>query len=274
MQLAYRRADGDRAVQGVACLHGIMGRGENLSRPAGGLVSACPQWSAWTVDLRGHGRSPKGSPNPSLESAARDVCELANRERMPLRAVVGHSFGGKVALEVVRLGEVHSLTHVVIIDSVPGAREPVRGVDSALAILDMLQSVSRTFGSISEFTRAMEAAGASRDIAQWLAGSLERNGDQVRFALDLQEIRSLLLDYFARDLWPVVENPPDALNVHLIIGSRSDAWSQADRERAARIAASNKRGTVALLPAGHWVHVDDYAGVLRSLVKHLCDGSS
>ncbi|HET9218030.1 MAG TPA: alpha/beta hydrolase [Terriglobia bacterium] len=274
MELTYRRVDGVRAVQGVAFLHGILGRGENLGHPARGLVSACPEWSAWKVDLRGHGGSPKGTPNPNLESAARDVCESANRERMPLRAVVGHSFGGKVALEVARLGEVPSLTHVVVMDSVPGARAPVRGRDSALAILDMLQSLSRTFSSISEFTRAMEAEGASRDIAQWLAGSLERNGEQVRVALDLQEIRSMLLDYFARDLWPVVENPPDALNVHLIIGSRSDAYSQADRERAARIAASNKRVTIDLLPAGHWVHVDDYEGVLRSLVKHLCEGPS
>jgi pimeloyl-ACP methyl ester carboxylesterase len=83
----------------------------------------------------------------------------------------------------------------------------------------------------------------------------------------------MLLDYFARDLWPVVENPPGELKVHLIIASRSDVYSEADRERAARIAAANKRVTVDVLPAGHWVHVDDYAGLVRSLMKHLCDKS-
>jgi pimeloyl-ACP methyl ester carboxylesterase len=186
---------------------------------------------------------------------------------------VGHSFGGKVALEVARLGEVPSLAHVVLMDSAPGAREPQRGGDSALAILEMLQSLPRTFSSISEFTRAMEAAGSPRRIAEWLAGSLERNGEQVRIAVDAEEIRSMLLDYFARDLWPVVENPPGELKVHLIIASRSDVYSEADRERAARIAAANKRVTVDVLPAGHWVHVDDYAGLVRSLMKHLCDKS-
>ena len=90
----------------------------------------------------------------------------------------------------------------------------------------------------------------------------------MRFMPDLNEIRALILDYFARDHWPVVEQPPGAPHVHLVIGDRSDSYSPADR-RAARIASTNERVTVDILPAGHWVHVDDPEGLLRKLLDHV-----
>jgi pimeloyl-ACP methyl ester carboxylesterase len=113
------------------------------------------------------------------------------------------------------------------------------------------------------------ARGLKRAVAQWLAQSAEKEGDHLRFVLDLEEIRGLILDYFASDLWPVVERPPGVTSVHLVIGDRSDSYSSADRERAARIAALNERVTVDVLPAGHWVHVDEPDGLLRILLARV-----
>jgi pimeloyl-ACP methyl ester carboxylesterase len=127
----------------------------------------------------------------------------------------------------------------------------------------------RTFSSKMEFIDALVARDRTPALAQWLAQSLERDGDHVRFALDLEEIRALIVDYFARDLWPVVERPPGAARVHLIIADRSDSYSLADRDRAFRIAASNERVTVDVLPAGHWVHVDYPEGLVRTLVHRI-----
>jgi hypothetical protein len=77
--------------------------------------------------------------------------------------------------------------------------------------------------------------------------------------LDLNEVRALILDYFARDFWPVVEHPPGA-------------YSPADRGRAAQIAASTDRVTMDVLPAGHWVHIDP-EGLLHTLfAKTGADG--
>src|SRR5262249_26364131 len=174
---------------------------------------ARPGWTAWLVDLRGHGRSPKGTPVPSLEAAARDVVDLAGRAEQPLGAIVGHSFGGKVALEAARIGAIASLDHVVVIDSNPGRRDPLRDEDSALAILDTIESLPSTFASKSAFIEGLVATGKTRILAQWLAGSLEGEGDRVRFMLDVDEVRALILDYFARDLWPVVEHPPGSARV-------------------------------------------------------------
>src|SRR5438874_10876025 len=126
VELAFKRIEGARPEKTIAFLHGILGSGGNLRTIARRFVDARPSWTAWLVDLRGHGRSPKGAPNPSLETAARDVLNLAAQADLPLAALVGHSFGGKVALEAARLPALDSLAHVVVIDSAPGALAPIR----------------------------------------------------------------------------------------------------------------------------------------------------
>src|SRR5438093_1190915 len=269
IDLAFDRVDGARPERAVAFLHGILGRGINLRTIAKRFVEARPGWTAWLVDLRGHGRSPKGTPAPSLQAAARDVVDLTGRAAQPLGAIAGHSFGGKVALEAARIGAFMSLEHLVVIDSVPGSRDPLRGNDSALAVIDAIESMPLTFASKSGFIEALVATGKTPALVQWLAQSVEKQGGRVRFMLDLHEVRALILDYFERDLWPVVEHPPGATRVDLVIGDRSDSYSPADRERAARISLSSDRVTVDVLPAGHWVHVDNPDGLLRKLLDYV-----
>ena len=266
VELAFERIAGPRSRKTIAFLHGILGSGQNLRTIARRFVDARPSWTACLVDLRGHGRSPKGTPDPSLEAAARDVVELAARTTPPLVAITGHSFGGKVSLDALRIG-IGSLEHVVTIDSAPGAGEPLRGGGSALAVIEMLESLPRAFASKLAFVEAVMGAGYERRLALWLALSLERSDGGVRFALDLREIRALLLDYFARDLWPVVEHPPGDTRVHLVVGERSSSYSGADRARARALAGD--RVTVDLLPADHWVHVDDPEGLLRVMLDRI-----
>ncbi len=269
MDLAFDRVDGAQPERVIAFLHGILGRGLNLRTIARRFVEARPNWSAWLLDLRGHGRSPKGSAGPSLEAVARDVVELAQRADLPFGAILGHSFGGKIALEVARLRGLASLEHLISIDSVPGSRQPLRDGDSALAVLDIIESFPPTFSSKTDFIHAVIAAGQTRTVAEWLASSLEKHGARIRFALNLDEMRALLLDYFDRDLWPVVEQPPGALRVHLLIAAHSDSYSAADREHALAIAKSNPQITADILPGGHWLHADNPDGVLTKVVKYL-----
>jgi esterase len=267
--LAFDRLDGAHSDRAVAFLPGILGRGVNLRTIAKRFLEARPNFSALLVDLRGHGRSPKGTASPSIEAAARDIVDLAARSDLPLSAVVGHSFGGKVALEVARLAALDSLQHVITIDSAPGPRAPLRGGDSAFAVMDIVESLPPTFASKAEFVRAVTAAGQVGPLAEWLAGSLEKEDGHFRFALDLNEIRGLLLDFFARDLWPVVEHPPGNVRVHLLIAEHSQSYSPGDRERALGIAASDNRVTVDILSGGHWLHADNRDGVLSKLTLYL-----
>ncbi len=263
VDLYFERIEGARAERVVLFLHGILGGGQNVRTLAKRFVLARPDTSAWVVDLRGHGRSPKRSPGPSIDACAEDVARLARGANVT--AVAGHSFGGKVALA---LAEKISLTDVVMIDSVPGTREPLREGDAALAVLRTIASFDPVFPTKAAFIRSVSEK-HGRSIAQWLALSTEETEGGVRFALDHDEIEALLFDYFARDLWPLVEQPPGETRVHLVIGERSISYSAADRERARAIAARQPRVSVEVLPADHWVHVDDPEGLLRVLVEGI-----
>jgi pimeloyl-ACP methyl ester carboxylesterase len=269
VDLEFDAIDGVNPSRSIAFLHGILGRANNLRTIARRFVDLRPDWTALLVDLRGHGRSPRGSSDPSIESAARDVVDLALKAPLPVHTIVGHSFGGKIALEVAAMDLIDSLEHVIVIDSSPGSQEPSRNADSPLLVVEMLESLPRSFESRSTFVEAVVAKGETRELAQWLSQSVEKENDHFRFALDLDEIRALILDYYSRDLWPVIEDPPGVTHVHLVIADRSSAYSKKERERAQRIASSNTRVTVDVLDAGHWVHADDPDGLLKTVLDRI-----
>jgi pimeloyl-ACP methyl ester carboxylesterase len=262
-----------QAERRAVFLHGILGRGSNLRTLARRFVAGHPGWDAWLVDLRGHGASPKGTAEPTIAAAAQDVLRLCARA-IPIGAIIGHSFGGKVALQMAQAGlsalaakepgPGRPLVHVMTLDSNPGTRVTMQGPDSALAVLQMLDAMPQTFPSRSAFVEAVVRHGRSPALAQWLATSTEpAAGGSIRFALDRQEIHALLASYLAADLWPVVEAPPQEVRVHLVIGERSSSYAPADRDRAHAAAAANTQVTVDLLPTDHWVHTEDLEGLLR-----------
>src|SRR5437879_732681 len=79
-------------------LHGIFGRGGNWRTIAQRWVTAHPRWGAALVDLRMHGRSTGIRGPHTVAAAARDLRALEERLAGGVRGVLGHSFGGKVAL--------------------------------------------------------------------------------------------------------------------------------------------------------------------------------
>src|SRR5437667_75044 len=97
----------------------------------------------------------------------------------PLRALMSIELAFD-PVEAARLGSMQSLEHLVVIDTVPGIREPVLGDDSALAVIETIEALPHTFVSKSDFVEALVATGKTRSLAQWLAQSVEKEGDHVR----------------------------------------------------------------------------------------------
>jgi lipase len=81
----------------VLCLHGVTGHGRRYRRLA---EEALPQRFVVAPDLRGHGRS-GWEPPWSLETHTDDVLETVAAESIDRIDIVGHSFGGRIALELV-----------------------------------------------------------------------------------------------------------------------------------------------------------------------------
>ncbi|MDQ3036297.1 MAG: alpha/beta fold hydrolase [Myxococcota bacterium] len=262
-------AAGAAPERSFVLLHGILGSGQNLRTIARRFVAERPRWAAVLVDLRRHGASLDAPGPDTLEQAALDVAELAASLTVPAGAVLGHSFGGKVALQwLAAAREQAGLEHVHVIDSNPGSRLDARGSEGTLRVVDMLDALPYPFESRDAFVQAVLAQDPRPTLAQWLAMSVRRAEDGWRFGPPIASIRALLSSYFAEDLWPIVESPPDGAHVHLVIGARSTVLDAADRTRASEIAARlPDRVTVDVLPTDHWVHAEDPDGLLRVLLE-------
>lgn len=264
-------APGATPSKAVIFLHGILGSGANLRSHAKKLVQVKPHYAAVLMDLRAHGASLGVEGADTVESCARDVAQTARTLTLPVAAIVGHSFGGKVALAFAK--EHPEVENVVTLDSAPGPRPDARGSETTAQVIALLESLRGPWPTRDAFTKDVEAHGLGRGIAQWLAMNLERRDDGFHFRLELSRIRALLDDYLQVDLWPLVERSAHERAgpaFHLVIGTRSKVYEHADLVHA-HVLESGSGGhvTVDLLDAGHWVHVDDPGGVSAVLEKRL-----
>lgn len=261
-------APGATPARWMLFLHGIFGSGANWRTFARRFVAARPHWGAVLVDLRMHGASLDLPPPHTIAAAAHDLDGVAAVLPGPVAGILGHSFGGKVAMEYV-LRHAARLEQAWILDSMPGPRPDARGSETTTGVLSLLERMGTHFPTREAFVAGVEQGGFSREIANWLAMNLRPTGTDYVFKLDLAAIRALLDDYFARDLWTVFEQPPGAVQLHVVIGGRSPVFDAHDRARMAHAAlASGGRVVVhTLANAGHWVHVDDPEGLFAALVS-------
>ncbi len=257
MQLAHSLVtprDATHPSRYALFLHGILGSRSNWRSIARRWIDARPGWGAVLVDLRMHGESQGLAPPHTVRTAAADLDVLAGTLDGPIAAVVGHSFGGKVALAYA--AEHPELEELWVIDSLPGARPDGRGSEATLRVVAMLRSLPRRWDDRDAFVARVIEAGYEQGLARWLAMNLERADGAYELRLDLDAIEALLDDYFAQDLWHVVEEPAGDTQVHLVIAERSPVFDAGDRERARRAAASHDRVHVHFVDAGHFVHVE------------------
>lgn len=263
------QAEGSTPTRSLLFLHGILGTRANWRGVARKLVEQRPELAAVLVDLRGHGES-LGLPGPAtIAQAARDLAELEAVLHAPVRGALGHSFGGKVAMQYA-MDRSEPLDALVVVDSSPG---PERGPDAPDAegggaastrvqetaqILRTLRQLRFPMRTREDFVSAIEAAGLSRSIALWLAMNLRRADDGQRdFPLDLDEVEALLESYYETDTWAAVERPRGRGQVHLIAGGQSAVLSPADIARVELAAREHEAVHLHVVPdAGHWVHVD------------------
>jgi esterase len=255
--LAFDRlaAPGATPVRSVVFLHGIFGRGSNWRSFAKRLVAEAPEWGAVLVDLRAHGESQGFAGPHTVARAAADLDAVAAavEKDAPVRAVVGHSFGGKVALAWI--GSRTGIEQGWIVDSTPGPRADRRGSEATVAALETLRALASRggFARREDVVQAIVARGEPSLVAQFLATNFDRDASgKYVLAIELDAIAALLEDYFAIDLWKVIESPPAGTHLTLVAGGRSAVLSPKDLDRTRRAEA-----TVHVVPqAGHWVHVD------------------
>ncbi len=237
----------------LVVLHGIYGRGGNWRRVARALITMRPAWGVLLVDLRMHGRSMDAPPPHTMAACASDVLSLIEaqaREGRQVSSIMGHSFGGKVALQV--FSQRAALDSLWLIDSSPSERLGAMSdpANTVVSVLRMLQGLPEHFDQREVFVREVLQQGFSMPLAEWLAMNLELEGGHYRMTLDPNAMESLLTDYFSMDLWGGVEK--STRPIHVAIATTGSAISTMDRKRfqlSPKVCVHDVEG-------GHWLHVD------------------
>ena len=116
----------------VFLVHGLFGSLSNLGNLARHLAA---DYRVVSVDLRNHGDSPHDD-EMSQFSMAEDIIELMNLLQLPTAHFVGHSLGGKVAMELA-MTDADRVKSLVVVDIAPVSYE-----DNNLHIINSLYNLS------------------------------------------------------------------------------------------------------------------------------------
>lgn len=257
-------------------VHGIYGSGRNWGSVARRLVAERPEWAVVLVDMRCHGRSTGFPPPHTVEACAADLRALEERLGFRADAVLGHSYGGKVALVHARMGRhaVGQRGQIWLIDSSPGAGRPS---GAAWRMLDVLRRSGGPFPSRKAAQAAVEAEGVSPAVAAWMATNAIRRGgggdgsgaaESWRWRLNPDEMEALLRDYFRTDAWDVVEDPSAATEIHVVKASESSVLDPTSIQRL-RVAGAHRRLRLYEVAGGHWLNADNPRAVQTLLAANL-----
>jgi len=249
----------------LAILHGFFGAGRNWMTVARRLVEARTDWGVVLADLRLHGASQDFAPPHTVESCAADVAALVAALQVPAPAVLGHSFGGKVAL-VYLARRPPGLRQAWIVDVDPSASAPQ---GSAWKMLRAVEALPRRFHSRSDLIAALERAEFDRRTAEWMATNLERAEDGYRWRLDFGALEELLCDFFRADLWAVMEHLPPGVDLHFVKATRSDVVAPASESRLEAIRRATGHVSIAPVDGGHWLNADNPDAVCALLAAGL-----
>ena len=251
--------------QWMLVLHGIFGAGRNWASVARRFVGERPEWGAVLVDLRQHGRSMGFAPPHDLESTAQDLRDLVAQEGFEAHAILGHSFGGKVALVYSR-DPATPLRRVWVADSTPDAREPH---GSAYGMLRVLRESPGPFAERLDGVQAVLDHGYAPSVARWMSTNLIHSPQGYVWRLDPDDMESLLLSFFDTDAWDAVEAPEPGTHVHVIRALDSSILTDAACKRVEAAEARTHHAHLHQVRGGHWLNADNPDALQALLLEHM-----
>lgn len=254
MQL-FHRILGDRGPF-LVILHGLFGSSDNWLTL--GKSFAEKGYRVLLTDLRNHGLSPH-SDTFDLKSMATDVAEVLSQLPKEKIFLLGHSLGGKVAMQ---LATIHPemIAGIVVADIGPMPYQ-IRHDD----IVKALQAVdTSSLQSRKEAEEDLSKSIASNEIKQWLMKSLywkEKNRLDWRFNLDV----------IAKNLHEVVAGvhteKPSTVPALFLKGENSDYLKLSDMADIKNVFSV---ATMETIPnAGHWLHAENPQATLESCLSFL-----
>ncbi|MEV0662218.1 alpha/beta fold hydrolase [Actinomadura luteofluorescens] len=201
---------GDPGGAPVVMLHGVSGHGARWRRTAERYLA---DHSVLAPDLRGHGRSTHVPPW-TVERHVADVLAMMDAEGVERADLVGHSYGGMIALHLARTAP-RRVRRLLLLD-------PAIGLDPAAAAREARAHLAPvSFGDVAE-ARADRAArwpAAPRDaVDEEVAEHLEHGPDgRLRWRFEPAAVVTAYSEMARPHL-----APPADLPTHLVIATEAD----------------------------------------------------
>ena len=238
----------------VVLLHGLFGMGGNLGALARSLQD---EYSVYSLDLPNHGRS-DWLEQSTLRRLASAVADWMDAESLGAAAFVGHSLGGKVAMEMA-LSEGDRVAALVVADIAPVAYPPHH--DKVFDALDAVQAADCR--SRAEAAELMSQYLQEEGVIQFLLMSLQR-GTNGRYAWRFN------LEGIKRD-YGMVRAEPDVDQAYpgptlFVKGGDSDYILPEHRPRVVSLFPSAE---MKVMPGcGHWLHAQQPV-LFNSIVRRF-----
>ncbi|MBZ2170328.1 MULTISPECIES: alpha/beta fold hydrolase [Marinobacter] len=240
-------------------MHGLFGSLENL----GGIVRRLQdEWRIHALDLRNHGASPH-SDSMDYPSMARDVLAYMDSQGLDKVSLLGHSMGGKVAMQIALMAP-DRVEQVVVADIAPVDYHPRHD-----AVLEGLGSIDpAAVRSRQDADQTLSAHVAEAPTRQFLLKNLERvpreeqseGGAMFRWRLNLPVIQA---SYDNLTRAPEGEGPYTG-PVLFIKGENSAYIQEKHRNEIQRLFPSAELRIIK--DTGHWLHAekaDTFAALSR-----------
>ena len=266
--------EGASSDEVIFILHGLLGSGRNWRSFSDRLRVKLLEKRGdralhmVLVDLRGHGASAsvgsESTSSSSVHAAALDVDDLARRIGVAPGVVIGHSLGGKVALEYSKLATT-APRQVWSLDSTPGR---VVSVDThgTGRVLEAIKRLPKRIPSRRWLAQALPQF--SPALVDWIGSNLRNvpgSKEELEFIFNIETVSALFESFRMTDSWHAFEESPRA-DMHVVKAERSNAWSESCVERLSKTA----RSKFWVLPkADHWVHTSNPDGLLEMFASSI-----
>jgi len=237
-------------------LHGLFGSSDNW---LGVTPKLAEKFHVFILDLRNHGQSPHAA-EMNYPLLAEDVVSFLDARSLPEASVLGHSLGGKVAMQLA-LSHPHRVRRLIVADMSPRAYAPSHNkIFSALLALDLAKFQSR-----QQVEDALVLKIPDQTIRRFLLKNLSR--DDAGTLIWKINLRGLAENY-PRLGEAVFSSTPFAKPALFIRGGKSNFVAPDDE---AMIRQLFSKAEIKTIPeAKHWVHADAPEEFVRLVKDFLC----
>ncbi len=227
--------------QAIVLIHGLFGSYENLGVIARALAG---QWQVVNLDMRNHGRS-DWHDSMSYALMAEDVKDTLDHLGLDQVIVLGHSMGGKIAMEFA-LRYPERVNKLILADISPVQNRPRHHeILSALDGIDLNNLQSRQQAD-QQLALSINETG----VRQFLLKSLYKEDEQFRWRFN---IKALIANYPQ-----LLEAPPSkgpyTGPVLFIKGAESDYLLPEHQSLIQQLFPHSKAKII--MGTGHWLHAE------------------